>query len=231
MTEDVSRGLALLADEAEPAPIDSHDVIIRARARTRRSRSLAAVFAAVVMIGASAVTIQADQWTEHTAVQRQEDHAKKLTAQLAAALPGLIPAQWEVRPAPKDDNDFPPPNTFVCGHPGNGPEYGWVVFCDAPMWYRDAVGDIDVSVGVSNFHEFGYISWPESVPEKWTLPDGTQVRTDLDTGGMLPWGHEQSVEALRPDGTLISVRVRWKGDRPLPMTIAEMTKFMDKFNY
>jgi hypothetical protein len=229
MTEDVSRGLALLADDATPAPIDSHDVITRARTRTRRSRSMAAVFAAVVAIGASAVTIQADQWTEDAAVQRQEDPARRLTAQLAAALPEVIPARWEA--VPSSDPTDPPRNIFRCTG-GDRPIGSYQDLCMAMSWYRDAEGEFTLWTTVSNM-AWSYKPGTDVKVDDWTLPDGTRVWTYLDTAGVGSTGYSQFLNALRPDGTLLELGLTWSNNnvRPGPLTVDELTKFADKFDY
>lgn len=241
MTDDISHGLALLADNAEPAPIDSYDVISRARARTRNRKATAMVFAAVVAVGALAVTLPTDH-PSTTAAEPGESRAARLTAQLAAALPEVIPARWETRPTPPDNR---PARTFGCpgyplaflvppGQPSTVPppptedesRHGT---CVALAWYRDTVGEIDLVIGVSA--DGRWSSDPCTAPrcEEHVLPDGTRWRIGPDAG-VSPGYPEQVVESLRPDGTNILVRVWWHNRRATPpMTTDELAKFADKF--
>jgi hypothetical protein len=258
MTEDVTRGLALLADEAESAPIDSHDVITRARALSRRRRSMATAFAAVVAIGAAAVTLQADQSRDAPATQ-PEPPSKRLTAQLAAALPELIPDRWATRPAPPNPPTAtnPSPNTFLCDSeaptsqtqhlppetPRTGPSGTWEAnpsdtwgagpsdLCYAMSWYQDTEGDIELELEINDDGAWFFNPCTEPVCNEWALPDGTRVRMDLDDAGVSPVGHLQQLEALRPDGTHLQVFLHWDNDRPGPMTVDELVKFADKFDY
>jgi hypothetical protein len=250
MTEDVTYGLALLAGEAEPAPIDSHDVISRARALNRRRRSVLTAFAAVVAITAAAVTLQADESRNAPATQ-PEPPSKRLTAQLAAALPELIPDRWQTRAAPPNPPTatYPPPNTFACtkempppttttlrGDPGASLGYPafsepYADLCSAMSWYHDTKGVIELEIEIDDAGAWFFNPCTEPECNEWALPDGTRVRMDVDNAGVSPVGHLQQIEALRPDGTHLQVFLHWDNDRPGPLTVDELVKFADKFTH
>jgi hypothetical protein len=52
-----------------------------------------------------------------------------------------------------------------------------------------------------------------------------------DTAGVPEPGHVQEMEAIRPDSTKIEVYLTWNNDRPAPLTVDELTKFAEAFNY
>jgi len=260
MTEDVTRGLALLAEEAEPAPVDSHDVITRARALSRRRRSMATAFAAVVAIGAAAVTLQADHSTNAPAAQN-DAHSQRLTAQLAAALPELIPDRWQAIPAPPGGK-YGPSNIFSCAQETQGtvvestpedpktvveppqdpePDPGpasYIPECYAQSWYRDDKSDIQLNIEIGDHGMWSPCATPGSPDfaypcREMTLPDGTQFWADLDEAEGAPERACQRSSALRPDGTQIRVSLCWSVDidRPGPMKVEELAKFAEAFNY
>ncbi|HEX6353685.1 hypothetical protein [Actinophytocola sp.] len=247
MTDDIAQGLALLADEADPAPIDSHAVIARARARTRNRRTTAAAFLAVVAIGGLAVTSNADRPSNEVAEQ-PELPSQRLTAQLTAALPDVIPAGWEAKPAPPYDGTtrYPEPLVFACSleappqpiefpdsRPTMGPSGPPSDSCSAMGYYQDAEGALLVYLTVKDIKTWPFdscVGAPDC--DEWTLSDGTRVLTDADTAGVASPGHLQQIHALRPDNTQIELAVTWQDGRTSPpLTLEELVKWATAFDY
>jgi hypothetical protein len=247
MTDDVSHGLALLADEAEPAPIDSHDVITRARTRTRDRRTTATVFAAVVALSALAVTLQGDR-ADTPPAKQNERASVRLTAQLTAALPDLIPADWETRP--RTPTETRQPQTFYCysdgpwitasviAVPGPGDALDpmtetspRVDLCGAQSWYRDVEGEIELHVEVDPGKTWFFDPCVAPQCEEHVLPDGTRWRMSPNSG-VSQYSGLQQIESLRPDGTHIQVFVTWQNNRATPpLTVDELLAFTDRFDY
>jgi hypothetical protein len=243
MTNDINHGLALLADEVEPATVDTYAVIAKARARTRNRRTTAAAFLAVVAIGALAVTSTADRPTSEAAEQ-PELPSQRLTAQLAAALPELLPSRWETQPRPPYDGTtmHPEPLIFSCSNESSPPllPHVWDIQpegtfpdgCSAAAWYRDAEGVITLMLNVRDYETEIFDSCVLPECDQWTLPDGTRVLTDVETIGVTPPGNLQQVQAQRPDGTVIHAAVTWQDDRSSPpLTLDELAKFATVFTY
>lgn len=247
MTDDITHGLALLADEAEPAHIDSYAVISKARARTRNRRGVAAAFLAVAAIGAFTVTTAAEHQTSGAAAP-PESPAQRLNAQLDAVLPELIPSRWQARPAPPSHSIYEPPHVFSCRkevlagaairlglpkHTSSGWELDDSDNCSAHNWYQDAEGELELAIGVNNSGK--WYTDPCMLPdcEEQELPDGTVWRVGPNAGASTSeTSGIQSLQGLRPDGTYVSVTVLWQEPRSTPpMTVDEMVKFMDKFSY
>lgn len=229
MTDDVTRGLTMLADEAEPAPIDSHDVIARARARTRTRRTtVAAAFATVAVIGALAVTVgnpgtSSKPATTTTVATTPESLTDQLTRQLTEALPDLIPNEW--KPVAEHPPEAPP-LTFRCL--GSG--------CDAHAAYTDGAGKIDLRFQVDNIPRYGDSCEEHCTrvagPVRAELPDGTRTQVSVYTENLT--SHEvQQLLASRPDGTQVSMSVTWpQGQRgATPLTTDEIVKFATLFTY
>lgn len=264
MTNDITHDLSLLADEAEPAPIDSHAVVANARARTRNRRAMATAFASVATIGALTMTLTTDRSTD--AATDGESASARLTAQYAAALPDLIPARWVAATTPLNPPTSqtpptvtePPPNTFRCesdppapGYPpaqdrqlpdpldywpSHGPVHSPLVDdvdqCGATGWYEDAEGRFDLLVQINNGGNWFFNPCVAPECEEWGLPDGTRVRMNVSTVGVSAYSGLQQASALRPDGTYIHVYLLWQNVRSTPpMTLDELVKFADKFDY
>jgi hypothetical protein len=238
MTDDITHGLALLADEAEPATVDSHAVIAQARARTRNRRTMTAAFLTVVAIGTLAVTSSINRPTNAPAA-RPETQGQRLTAQLNAALPEVIPARWEIaEPRPDDETtNYPPPRPS----PGNGPDematlvQGWypgdIDNCGTMLWYQDSQGRIEILLGVNNSKAWFYDPCLAPDCEEHPLPDGTRWRGRSDVGVSIA-NNSQHIEALRPDGTNIMVTLNWENNRSTPpLTVDELVKWASKLSY
>lgn len=226
---DVPTGLSMLADEAEPAPIDSREIISKARTRTRNRRASAATaFGTVAAVGALAVTLgfpNADK--DGTGVggppstspdcangvcelpvppAPSQEQADEFDTQLAAAIDNLIPAGFTLERDPESTEE---PLKFVGTDHGDGPVY------TANGWLRDAQGPASITVyvlkkaaGTSLAHATGQFFGPchqgEPNCEIRTLDDGTQATAQAN---QRPPGLQLSstLSAQRPDGTYIQV--------------------------
>jgi hypothetical protein len=242
MTDDITRGLAMLADEAAPPEIDSHAVITRARARTRNRRATAAVaLATCALIGALVVTVGGNGPSKPanktavppTAATLSDD----LDRQLREILPDVIPPGWRL--VPDTEEPSRPAPRFRCGivvlvraeAPGSD-------VCATSATYRDSVGDVDFTVSVSKREadfratcaaEF-CTNW--AAPVRKDLPDGT--RTQLTTYTENPTARDvQELLAARPDGTQISVAVLWPRDsrEKTALTTGQIMKLATAFTY
>jgi hypothetical protein len=253
MTDDITRGLALLADEAEPAPIDSRDVITRARTRTRNRRATAAAFVTVALVGTLAVTVSKAGPSEPvaTAAESRED---RLTRLLVGAMADLVPSDWTPDTTVPSDG---PPLTFRCDVDGGGeliaePASGGETRisvgptspkgCFAHAAYNDGVGTMQFSFLVHKFDldfddacgEAPCTVWEGQVREE--LPDGTKVRaTTLTEDSLSQAGVRdiQDVFAERPDGTQVSMSVVWPhGQRSQPpFTAEQLIQFATRFTF
>jgi hypothetical protein len=227
---DLPNGLSLLADEAEPAPIDTYDVIAKAKARTRNRRtSAAAAVGTVAVVGALAVTLgfpNADQGGTGVATQTSTvtpdcpngvcelpgpaapsaAQGEIFDEQLAAAIDTLIPAGFTLE---RDPASTETPLSFVGTTGQSGPVY------TAQAWLRDAQGPASLTVFVlknpagtplahMNGQFFGPCQQGEPNCEIRTLPDGTQATAQANAR---PPGLQLSstLSAQRPDGTYIQV--------------------------
>lgn len=230
MIDYVTRGLAMLADEAEPAPIDSHDVIARARARTRTRRAVtAAAFATVVVVSTLVMTVgdpgAPDKPATTTTVKTPESLPDQLDRLLTDALPDVIPSRWEQVPG-SSPQDLP--LTFLCV--GDG--------CFANVTYDDGVGKIDILFRIDDAkRDWDALCDPEHctelrAPVRQDLSDGT--RTQVFTYADKSTSRDvQELLAARPDGTQVTVSAIWpQGQRAEPpLTTDEILKFATVFTY
>lgn len=220
MTDDISRGLAALADEARPASIDSHTVVQLAHAHTRARRAIvASAFATVVAAGAlvAATTLAgssgdgraaappaASSAGEVVAGSRdpatpEENAARKprLQAEMTAAFDRILPGSWQH-------------STFGFGCDQTG--------CFAEGDLVDEHGAMAVHVYASTVDNFGEFTCGAAGCVHADLDDGTTVSFHTETSDGPVGGPEErvSVSARRPDGTVMSMSVRWPGNRPVP---------------
>jgi hypothetical protein len=225
MTDDVSRGLALLAAEAEPAPIDSYALIDQARTRTRNRRSTVAAFVVVVMVGAIAVVLGPLGSGGNTPAER-------LTRQLSAAVPTVIPDRWKPMEPPLTNGNQPLPRTFRCtvppGSVDEGAGFALDTTCFAEAYYQDSRGMIRLGIAVT-LPDHGPIEMVCSPScDESVLPDGT--RTQINPSNV---GEErvQTLNASRPDDTIITITLSWNDDRSAqPLTDDELLKFATVFS-
>lgn len=205
MTDDVTRGLTMLADEAEPAPIDSSDVITRARTRTRdRRATLATAFATLAVVASLAVSLnQPPRSTD--AASADPPPGERLTTQLKEALPNVIPSRWT--PESSAVPEFHCPFSITVTYDiTTGP-------CSIQALYTDSAGQIDLRVDVVRSSDTEVDC---SGCDSQTLPDGTRTFTEgfaatPETGHGYQW-----MRVVRPNGTRISVGITYViGSTPL----------------
>jgi hypothetical protein len=233
MTDDVIHGLALLADEAEPAPIDSRDVIARARARTRnRCATFATVLATVAVIGSLAVTLGLSRSSTDVATDPRSTE-DRLNTQMRTAAPHVIPSWWS----------WTAKNALVfhCWGALDGvqawdiDEQGTPIIHSIPQMcrtsgsYSDASGQIELGIDVI-LPPGSAVGCAAPDCESQRLPDGTMAWVIVAPE---PAGRQvnQRLSALRPDGTTISVSLLYPVGRPMPpLTTDEMMKFATVFD-
>jgi hypothetical protein len=227
MTDDVSRGLALLAAEAEPAPIDSHAVIDQARTRTRNRRAMAAAFVAVVAVGAVAMALGPLSSGGNTP-------AGRLTRQLSAAVPNVIPDRWAPVEPPTTPGNQPQPRVFRCtvppGSVDEGAGFATNKTCFAEAYYQDGQGTIRLGMAVT-------LPEPDqgtvdiacfSSCEEHTLPDGTLAQVNANNTDQ---EHVQTLWASRPGNTFVIITLSWNDTRSAPpLTDDELLKFATVFS-
>jgi hypothetical protein len=205
MTDDVTRGLTMLADEAVPAPIDSSDVITRARARTRnRSATLATAFATLAVVGSLAVTLNPSPRSTDAATA-DPTPGERLTTQLAEALPNVIPSRWT--PLSSAAPEFHCPlNITVPDDMTTGP-------CSIQALYTDSAGRIDLRVDVVHSSDTKVAC---SGCDSQTLLDGTRTFTEVFSATQETGHGYQWLRVVRPNGTRISVGITYViGSTPL----------------
>jgi hypothetical protein len=225
MTDDVSRGLALLAAEAEPTPIDSYALIDQARTRTRNRRSTVAAFVAVVMVGAIAVVLGPLGSGGNTPAER-------LTRQLSAALPTVIPDRWEPVEPPQNVGNQPLPRTFRCtvplGSVDQGAGFAFDTICFTEAFYDDGHGVLRLGIAVT-IPEQGTIE-DICLPDcrALRLSDGTQAQVNPVFVGS---ERVQLLLASRPDGTNTRITLSWNDNRSArPLSDDELLKFATVFS-
>jgi hypothetical protein len=241
MTDDVTRGLALLADEAEPAPIDTHAVVALARARTRSRRAVvASTVVTLAAVGALAVTVSAIKdspppgggdttptitITEPTPTEQTTEQPPTSTLTGGAgpdkgqgpvlgtevAQPAT-PAERKAR-AKRLQGELIDAFDRILGQGWNHSRFAFA--CDTyGCW---AQGDIVDSAGPLRL--FVYVSGDYSLSsclgpdcDKKIMDDGTLVA--LNTGGGS--GAQASVSSVRTDGTSVSIHAEWAKTRTTP---------------
>jgi hypothetical protein len=249
MTDDITRGLALLADEVEPAPVDSRDVITRARTRTRdRRATVATAFATIALIGTLAATAGIPG-SPPAAPESRED---RLTRVLTGAMADLIPSGWTLETRVPSEST---PLTFRCDVSGTARV--WAASdgqpptpisktapdgCSAYADYDDGVGRVEINLVVHKFDlDFADACWEAPCTTRKgyvreVLSDGTQVKVTTLTGDSLSEAGTrdlQDVFAERPDGTQVSMSVSWPhGQRSNPpFTAEQLVRFASRFTY
>jgi hypothetical protein len=229
MTEDIEQGLALLAREAEPATVDADAVIARARGQARRRRTTTATaFAMAVALGAVAVVLGTTEPATDPAAESAR-LADRLTEQLAAAAPKVIPAHWQ--PAEfVAVGDGPTAGVFRCAAQSSRGRHNETCYTGAV--YRDDLGTVDLRISVSS--NLGLIIGPCMSMDcvETSAPDGTDVQITTGMGPgyeLLP--HVSTLTAIRPDGTHVTASVHWKDERTAPpLSTAEFMPFATIFS-
>jgi len=235
MTDDITRGLTALADEAQPADIDSHTVIQLAHAHTRARRAVVtAAFASLVAIGALTVAISA--WQDPSATT-------PVTSQTTSSAPAPPTVSQE------SPTDSPPTSPGIRDIPTaeetaarktrlqtdivaafdrilpDGWQHSAFGFgCDQTGCFAE--GDVIDDAGTTlNFFVYtsdslgdeGDCFAPYCVRAE-VLDDGTAVQ--LSKGEHEGLGSEKektlTVNAQRPDGTMLSMLVSWPASKQTP---------------
>jgi hypothetical protein len=241
MTDDITRGLAALADEAQPAPIDSHTVVQLAHAHTRARRAvLTAAFATLVAIGA--LTVAIGSWQRPGATT-------PATPQTTSQTTSQSPPTTRDTPTTERPPDSPPTAPEVRDTPSAAenaerkarlqPEMvaafdrilpdGWQhsafgFGCDQTGCFAE--GDVIDGAGTT-LSFFVYVSDRLGTAECYAptcvraevLDDGTAVQLSKGEFDGLANGVKEAtvgIDAQRPDGTLVSMSVRWSADKPTP---------------
>lgn len=250
---DLKDSLDRLADEADPRPFDSSDIIAKARARTRsRHTVVASALGTVAVAGAMVVTLGGTGGDNdgHVAtpsggpttsacvdgtpepcgpLSKTDARSRKLTEQLAKARTNVISDRWTV----VTDSRMSDPLQFVVTVPDG--------FYVASAKLGDAAGQVEMSFHVGKAPAGATLAnfMPMLAPctlgahdcTERTLPDGTVARAETHNqpAAMEPTTY---VTALRPDGTYIQVVAGLYGARPTaPFTLDEMFEFASVFTY
>lgn len=241
MTDDITRGLALLADEVPPAPVDT--VVERARARTRNRRAGAATALAVIAAGTLAVSLRQDDGVR--VGDPPTDRAARLTQEMAEIRADALPAGWRALPA---GSPGPLVGSLAGGKPlsfacrdaeDGGVPMPVTAVCQAVGQFER--GEERLSVAVQVFPADGL---PTKSDEAVTLADGSKaatyptgntvtvgytdvLRRDADT---YPAARTQLLSAWRPDDTGVLVNVAYTGAEP-PFTRAQLLVFATAFTW
>lgn len=241
MTDDITRGLTLLADEVPPAPVDT--VVDKARTRIRNRRAGAATAVAVVAAATLAISLGQDDGVRVS--DPPADRAARLTQEMAEIKAEAIPQGWKPlapgSPGPlvaslaggrtlsfacRQESDLPMPINALCQAIG--------------QYERDGER---LSVVVQVFHAIGLETGDY---EETTLADGTKavifptghmvtvgdkdlLRKDEDT---YPASGTQTLSVWRPGSTGILVNVVYTGpSAEPPFTDEQLLRFATAFTY
>lgn len=246
MTDDITRGLTALADEARPPDIDSHTVIQLAHAHTRARRAvLTAAFATIVAVGA--LTVAIGSWQDPAATTPAASQTTSPNPSVSETGPPN-PSGSENAP-PTRPPDSPPTAPEVRDTPSaeenaerrtrlqteitaafdrilpDGWEHSAFGFgCDQTGCFAE--GDVIDDAGTTlSFHVYVSDSLGEAecyephCVRAEILDDGTAVQLSKSENEGFGGGEKEktlSVEAQRPDGTLSSMLVRWPASKPAP---------------
>ena len=243
MTDDITRGLSLLADEVPPAPVDT--VVERARARTRNRRAAAA--SALAVIAAGTLTIGLGQDDGVRVSDPPTERAARLPQELAEIEGDVTPPGWDLLPAgtpgPLDVSlAGGKPFSFACRDAEEGGEPLPVeAVCQAVGQYERGQDRLSVAVQVFRSDR---LPTPSTKPEVVTLPDGSKAATHA-SGNTVTVGYEevlrvdhatypglrtQRLSAWRPGGTGILVNVVHTG-AGAPFTEEQLLVFATAFTW
>lgn len=251
--KDLNHGLDLLADEATPAPIDVHDVIAKAKARTRDRRAAAGTaLATVAAVAAIAVTIGGDKHGNglNPAVQTTtstppdgckidtkgttcevavtvDQQSLKLTQQLAAARDTVIPAQFTVEPSAFPMNGNGEPLTFVTNGIGGTGYYA------AFARLTDSQGSVEIAIDVVKLAPGTPLGHVNSLPVSPCTPGEGNCEERMLAAGTVarattnarpPGVIEMNyMSAVRPDGTYVQVMISAPQGIPTPRPTLPLT--------
>jgi hypothetical protein len=234
MTDDVTRGLGLLADEAEPAPVDTDAVIAAAAALSRNRAILTTALVTLIVLCALVVTLGAVTAPARTAdrpkashppvlgtelarratADEQSERAARLHAMAVRAFDRFLPRGWT-----------PSTFDFTCDQLG----------CWAEGEIKDDAGPVSVSVYVGGDYGTSSCFRPECT--RRLLRDGTLVSLQKfeDTDSAMPGSvpvMRVNLGAVRPDGTSLGLSVDWPLSRTAPvLTDDQWRRFATAFTY
>jgi hypothetical protein len=233
MTDDITRGLSLLADEARPPAVDVDAVIAAATARTRGRRAVVATaVATVATLGALAGTLgTADdasppvgRGTTTTSPIGGDNAAAGEDAGPVGEVPRLASAEEQAVRAPRLQSELIAAfdrilpsgwvhSTFAFGCT----EYG----CWAEGDLIDDVGTIRLRMSVSGGHQRPSCMTPPDCADEdeAVLDDGTYVRlatTEDDGASSEERRTQKAVWSGRTDGTSVYFTVDWPASRAAP---------------
>lgn len=239
MTDDVTRGLAMLADEADPAPIDTHAVVALAKARTRGRRAVAAS-AIITVASVGALTVAVGAVNEPTTLGGTTTTVTETVERPATSVPGtgeFIPldprgpvlgteAREPASPAEQAQRAQRLQGELIDAFGRILPDWDHSVFefaCDdRGCW---AMGDI--IDGGTPVRLFVYVHGEKSLDcsgtncQKELLDDGTLVgiwRRDTD--------RVAGVNSVQHDGTSLSILMEWQKPRTeSPLTDDQLRRF------
>jgi hypothetical protein len=234
MTDDITRGLALLADEAEPAPVNPDEVITRARARTRNRAIVTTALVTLAVVGALVVSLgNIRQGPEPVAVppsapvgpapgtyvpeqpDPKDDPARKeqMNVEITDAMDRILPDGWTV-------SGF----TIEC-NPGWG--------CQAHGTMTDSLGTVQIDIRVGEGYSYEYCYRPTCT--RTIAGDGTlvQLRNYENNDGIdNVRKHHTDINAVRPGGISISIAFRYPVSREEPpLTDEQWVAFGTAFTY
>ena len=234
MTDDVTRGLELLADEAAPAHIDTDAVIASANALSRNRAILTTALVTLIVLCALVVTIGAvkapppiaDKPTaphapvigtevRRPATQEEQDRRRKtLHASVIRAFDRILPQGWE-------HSTF----DFACDQ----------THCWAEGEIRDGAGPVALGFYLMDDYSKTSCFQPECTTE--LLRDGTLVSfskfedADSPMPGSVPV-MRVGLNAVRADGTSLDLSVSWPLSRTAPvLTDDQWREFATAFTY
>jgi hypothetical protein len=240
---DLNHGLDLLADEASPAPVDVHDIIAKAKARTRNRRATTATaLATVAVAGAMIATIgtlgsepgppvgspPTSTFETMKAIEAiHDERARRFTQEFAAAWPTIAPAG-----ASFTELEF-------SGHPLDANQDLYQYSAHTTLTDEQGTTMLDITVWPPGVHVIDYRPCqpgPDCTVHQFA--DGTQAH--VITGRMETLdgniAEQHFLYAMRPDGTRIDVR-EVNGDAPRltrPATIfstEDLFRFATLFTY
>lgn len=224
MTDNVTRGLGLLADEAGEAPINTDAVIAMATARTRNRAILATAFVTIFLVSALVLTLgavkpapvavpppttQSTPWRDNATPAEQEARRTRLHTQVTIAFDRILPSGWQH-------------STF---------DFGCSEFhCWAYGDILDSAGTVSMSMIAWGGEETVSCNESENCVTK-TLDDGTFVaftkyESQNTTGAMY------KIDAKHPDGSISYISAQWPATRTAPtLTDEQWLEFATAYSY
>lgn len=232
MTDDITRGLALLADEAEPAPVDIDSVIATATTRTRNRAIVTTALVTLAVVGALVVSL---------GNIRQPPVAVTPTPTVGPAPGTLVPEAPDPKTAPQRKNTMDRELNALLDRilPAGWERSAFTIECDQPFGcsadgtISDEGGAIKLFLNVHDGYSYGSCYRPNCT--RTILADGTlvqyrdSVQVDDMTGKKM---HYLGVSSVSPGGYGISLSAEWPADRTAPVLSKEKwLEFGTAFTY